>query len=495
MKITKLRIISVLFSAFVVLSAASGWYFYSTLRTVQEELPVKTVAKHPEQSAVRTSLLRVQTALESAIVEQMDGRIDEFTLALDIAFATIQSYGAAAPEKIPDYLQALYNEIDWLLSSLDDLAAGAPSLDSIRAQALDVRLDYIISQLRNIDAETTREAMRSLVLQIRQIERLRVGAMIVLVLITLSLGIMILLLVWQSHTITQLTDAREEITQSHQRLEAAKLEAEEATQVKSRFLANMSHELRTPLNSIIGFTGLVKRKSRDILPVKQRDNLEKVLISSDHLLTLINDVLDLTKLENDLMPLHPADFLLEPLINECVQTFKPMVKKKHLSIVKEFEADPSPLYTDKVKLKQILMNLLSNAVKFTDEGTITITAQRQNEKVTIAVADTGIGIPKSKQGLLFKDFRQIDDSTTRQHRGTGLGLSISRRLARLMEGEITFESTEGVGSTFKVIFPVRSTDVQIDKPTMGTARPNELSQNLNKSSESTHEDNSDCRRR
>jgi signal transduction histidine kinase len=473
MKITKLRIISVLFAAFFAISATGGWYLYSTLRTVQKELPVKTIAKRPEQSAVITSLFRVKTALEAVMVNQMGGPLDEFTLALDIAYATLQSYRAAAPEKTPDYLQALYNEIDWLLSSLDELAVGAPPVDRIRAQALDVRLDYIISQLRNIDAETTREVLRSLVGQVRQIERLRVGAIILLVLITLSLGVMGLLLVWQSYTITQLTAAREEISQSHQRLEVAKLKAEDATQVKSRFLTIMSHELRSPLTTIIGFTRLVKRKSRDTLPAKQQNNLEKVLISSDHLLTLIDDILDLAKLENDMMPVQPVDFLLKPLIDECLQTFKPMVKRKRLSLVKEVEADSSPLCTDKIKVKQILINLLSNAVKYTEEGTITVTSRRRDGEVTVAVVDTGIGIPKEKQALLFQDFRQVDDSSTRLHGGTGLGLSISRRFARLMDGDITFESTEGVGSTFKVTIPVRCAAVQPDECVPSTSDPSE----------------------
>jgi signal transduction histidine kinase len=253
----------------------------------------------------------------------------------------------------------------------------------------------------------------------------------------------------------------------------AKLKAEDATQVKSRFLTIMSHELRSPLTTIIGFTRLVKRKSRDTLPAKQQNNLEKVLISSDHLLTLIDDILDLAKLENDMMPVQPVDFLLKPLIDECLQTFKPMVKRKRLSLVKEVEADSSPLCTDKIKVKQILINLLSNAVKYTEEGTITITSRRRDGEVTVAVVDTGIGIPKEKQALLFQDFRQVDDSSTRLHGGTGLGLSISRRFARLMDGDITFESTEGVGSTFKVTIPVRCAAVQPDECVPSTSDPSE----------------------
>ena len=253
-----------------------------------------------------------------------------------------------------------------------------------------------------------------------------------------------------------------ELLLTNQRLEEAKLKAESATHVKSRFLATMSHELRKPLSSIIGFTRLVKVKSKDILPKIQHENLEKVLISSNHLLSLIDDILDLTKLENFLFPIHPAEFRLEPLIDECLQTFEPMAKEKHLQLVKVFEARQSVLYSDSTRVKQIFVNLLDNAIKFTKKGKITIIVQGNNEEITIAVEDTGIGIPDKKQDLLFRDFQQLDDSSTRQHGGTGLGLSISRRLARLMGGDITVESRQGVGSTFIVKIPVHYKKVQTD---------------------------------
>jgi len=254
-----------------------------------------------------------------------------------------------------------------------------------------------------------------------------------------------------------------ELLLTNQRLEEAKLKAESATHVKSRFLATISHELRKPLNSIIGFTRLVKRKSKDILPKIQHENLEKVLISSNDLLSLIDDILDLTRLENFLFPIHPTKFALEPLIDECLQTFEPMAKGKQLQLLKMFEADQSILYTDNNRVKQILVNLLDNAIKFTEKGKITVIVRGSDEEITIAVVDTGIGIPGEKQDLLFRDFQQLDDSSTRQHGGTGLGLSISRRLARLMGGDITIESRQGVGSTFIVTIPVHYTTAQPDK--------------------------------
>jgi len=170
---------------------------------------------------------------------------------------------------------------------------------------------------------------------------------------------------------------------------------------------------------------------------------------------LINDILDLSKIEAGRMEIHPVQFELEPLIDGCLRTVEPMVKSERLRLVKQIEADLPSLFTDQDKLKQILINLLSNAVKFTEAGTVTVAVQRRDREITMAVADTGIGIPPHALGLIFEEFRQADSSTTRKYGGTGLGLSISRHLARLLGGDITVESTVGVGSTFTVTLPLR----------------------------------------
>lgn len=239
-------------------------------------------------------------------------------------------------------------------------------------------------------------------------------------------------------------------------LQQARHTAEAATRAKSEFLANMSHELRTPMNAIIGFTKLVMRRSQAVLPPRQYENLDKILISAEHLLTLINDILDLAKIEAGRMEVRPVSFALEALVDTCLHTVEPLVKTERVRLVKQCEPALPPLSTDQDKVKQILMNLLSNAVKFTTAGSITITARHQDGQVTVAVADTGTGIPTTALEHIFEEFRQVD-SGIHTYGGTGLGLSISRRLATLLGGDITVQSTVGVGSTFTLILPCENT--------------------------------------
>jgi signal transduction histidine kinase len=227
---------------------------------------------------------------------------------------------------------------------------------------------------------------------------------------------------------------------------------EVASRHKSEFLANMSHELRTPLNAIIGFTRIVMRRSQESLEPKQYENLEKILASGEHLLALINSILDLSKIEAGRLEVHPGEFGLEPVLEQCVRTVEPLAK---VSLVKEFDGELPLMYVDEEKLRQIVINLLSNAAKFTERGAIRLKAHAANGSVAIAVSDTGIGIPPDKLEVIFEEFEQADASSTRVHGGTGLGLAIARRLARLMGGDITAESVLGSGSTFRLTLPLR----------------------------------------
>jgi signal transduction histidine kinase/CheY-like chemotaxis protein len=240
-----------------------------------------------------------------------------------------------------------------------------------------------------------------------------------------------------------------------QELQETNLKLEAASRHKSEFLASMSHELRTPMNAIIGFTRLVMRRSKEVLPKKQFDNLGKILTSADHLLALINDILDLSKIEAGRMEVHPVEFELEPLIDVCLRTVEPLVAVERLQLVKEVTPGLPTMFTDPDKIKQMLVNLLSNAVKFTERGHIRVKATSEDGRVSIAVEDTGIGIAPKAIEVIFDEFCQADSSTTRRYGGTGLGLSISRHLARLLGGDISVKSKKGKGSTFTLAIPIR----------------------------------------
>ncbi len=246
-----------------------------------------------------------------------------------------------------------------------------------------------------------------------------------------------------------------DLKRTEQALLAAKEQAETANRAKSEFLANMSHELRTPMNAIIGFTRLVMRRGNEVLPERQVANLDKILASANHLLSLINNILDLSKIEARRVEVQPATFEVAPLIDQCLRTVEPMLKDDRVALRKQVAPDLPPLFNDEDKIRQILINLLSNAAKFTDAGTITVGVKRCGEAIELAVADTGIGIPEAAQELVFEEFRQVDNSSTRRYGGTGLGLAISRQLAILLGGELTMHSELGVGSTFTLSVPIR----------------------------------------
>ncbi len=256
-------------------------------------------------------------------------------------------------------------------------------------------------------------------------------------------------------------------------LQEANRRLEDASRHKSEFLANMSHELRTPLNAIIGFTRLVMRRAQDVLPARQYENLEKILISAEHLLGLINGILDLSKIEAGRMEVRLGSVELDVLVDECLRTVEPMIRSERLQVRKELAADLPPLWTDPDKLKQILINLLSNAIKFTEAGTVAVSARPASGKMAIAVADTGIGVPQDALELIFEEFRQVDSSSTRKHGGTGLGLSISRHFARLLGGDISVRSTLGAGSTFTLILPLRYEVASISTRAAAAAMPDE----------------------
>ena len=200
------------------------------------------------------------------------------------------------------------------------------------------------------------------------------------------------------------------------------------------------------MNSIIGFTRLVLRKTESQIEKLQKENLQKVLISSEHLLNLINGLLDLSKIEAGRMEIYAETFTLNDVVRMAASTVEPMLKNGRVRLVTEVAPDIPPVKTDRDKLKQVVLNLLSNAVKFTEKGEIKVAAWQDNGNVKLTVSDTGIGMKKEALDYIFEEFRQADMSSTRRYGGTGLGLAIVRRFINLMGGEIAVESEVGKGS-------------------------------------------------
>ncbi|MEK7853644.1 MAG: ATP-binding protein, partial [candidate division NC10 bacterium] len=241
-----------------------------------------------------------------------------------------------------------------------------------------------------------------------------------------------------------------------QRIEERTKELAEASRQKSRFLASMSHELRTPLNAILGFSEvLLDRFVGDLTP-KQVEYLESIHASGKHLLGLINDILDLSKIEAGKMVLHPEPCYLPQTLEDALTLVRSEAIRKRLTPGLEVAPEVGLIEADPAKLKQILYNLLSNAIKFTPEGgQVTVRGRRVGSLVEVAVADTGIGIRPADQERIFGEFEQVDSAYARQVQGTGLGLPLTRRLVELHGGTLTLESAEGEGSTFTFTLPLR----------------------------------------
>ncbi|MBK9346052.1 MAG: transporter substrate-binding domain-containing protein [Burkholderiales bacterium] len=258
-----------------------------------------------------------------------------------------------------------------------------------------------------------------------------------------------------------------QLAQTNAELLDAKLRAEAADRIKSSFLATMSHELRTPLNSIIGFTGIVLQQLAGPLNAEQAKQLGMVRDSSRHLLALINDVLDISKIEAGELKVGRAPFDLGASVRKVAAIVEPLADKKHLQLQVDIPADLGTMHSDARRVEQVLLNLLGNAIKFTDKGRVHLQARRVDDylpaegthavaAVRIQVQDTGMGIRDEDLSLLFMPFRQLDSELSRKHDGTGLGLAICRRLTELMGGQIQASSVWGQGSVFTVTLPLEA---------------------------------------
>ena len=253
----------------------------------------------------------------------------------------------------------------------------------------------------------------------------------------------------------ELQRSSEELQEQNLELEVQRKQVEEANRLKSEFLSNMSHELRTPLNSIMSLSRVLIMQTKDKLSEEENDYLEIVERNGKQLLSLINDILDLSKIEAGKVDLNPEFIFLNTLLGNIKDSFMPIVQEKDLELKLDIKADLPEIETDEAKLHQVLQNIISNSIKFTEKGNIDIQVNFDSEKVYINIKDTGIGIPQDELSYIFDEFRQVDGSSSRQYQGTGLGLAIVYKLTKILNGDIDVKSKPGEGSAFTITLPIK----------------------------------------
>lgn len=255
---------------------------------------------------------------------------------------------------------------------------------------------------------------------------------------------------WLLRDITKRKQTEEKMRQ----VELQNLQLQEAAKLKSHFLAIMSHELRSPMNAIIGFSQLLLRSSQQSLSQQQTNMVERIFNSGKHLLTLIDEILDFAKIEVGCLQLHLQELNLAELVTATAEEMRSLVQQKNLELRVNLNIQNPEIINDSTRLRQILINLLSNAIKFTDTGSVEVAVwELPKNRIAIAVKDSGIGIAQTDIEQIFQEFRQLNQSITRQHGGTGLGLAITDRIVRMMQGKIIVESELDRGSTFRVELP------------------------------------------
>ncbi|HET9228923.1 MAG TPA: ATP-binding protein, partial [Thermoanaerobaculia bacterium] len=250
-------------------------------------------------------------------------------------------------------------------------------------------------------------------------------------------------------------EATAELAEQNELLRRQAFQLEQASAAKSQFLANVSHELRTPLNAIIGYTHLLLEGVSGELNRSQNEKLGRLESNARHLLSVINDLLDLARIESGKMPVQLERVVLQELINEVMTEVEALIDDTRLTVTRHISDEVPEIHTDRQKVKQIVLNLLSNALKFTPQGSVAIRLDYEpgKEWISVSVADTGIGISEENQKTIFEAFQQADSSYARRQGGTGLGLTICRRLASILDGQITLVSRLGEGSTFTLVLP------------------------------------------
>lgn len=272
---------------------------------------------------------------------------------------------------------------------------------------------------------------------------------------------------WESNEL--LRTQNQELEENRKQIQLQNIKLLEASQLKSKFLSTISHELRTPMNAIIGFSQFLLRPKYGELSTQQRDMVERILNNGKHLLMLLNEVLDFSKIESGQLNLKPQIYDVSTVINSAVAEISSAAKIKKLSLQVQVNLTNPIVYNDPLRLQQILLNLLSNAIKFTDYGTVIVEVEEVSPlRIAITVSDTGIGINSDEIEHIFEIFRQVDQTITRRYSGTGMGLAIVNALVNMMGGTIQVESKLGEGSTFRVELPRQISSLKEQKNNGGT---------------------------
>lgn len=275
---------------------------------------------------------------------------------------------------------------------------------------------------------------------------------------------------WRSQT----EETLEEIKRFNEELQTTNQELIASRAIKSQFMANVSHEFRTPLNAIIGFARMTLLKTKDIIPERQAVNLQRIQDAGTSLLYLVNDILDIERLEAGALRIYETEVDLVRLFSEVEGLTIPMATAKNLELIFE-KPEISYLWIDGARLRQIITNLTVNALKYSDAGTIRVRAFNSDNKFIISVEDEGIGIGEKEQGSIFEAFQQVDGSSTRSREGVGLGLNLVKKITTLMKGDVSVQSEKGVGSTFKVVFPLNIKSTSSRSGLQNTAFENTIS--------------------
>ncbi|MBD1821873.1 PAS domain S-box protein [Cyanobacteria bacterium FACHB-DQ100] len=335
----------------------------------------------------------------------------------------------------------------------------------VACELLQIEKKYIVGKvLINFIAEEHRNVFQSLLLQLQSIDRVReweisfvarngarFEAALTIVAVKTESGETVALR-WLLRDITN----RKQIEEQLRKIQLQNLELIESDRLKEQFIATMSHELRTPLTAILGFSDLLLRQFHRQIPPHQMKLIERIFENGRHLLSLIEDILDFSNLRTKQIELQLAAFDLNELVTQTVQEMHSLAAQKNLSIHTHLAPNNPILINDRARVKQILVNLISNAIKFTDSGSVCVQVQSgKYDRIQIVVQDTGMGIDDSEFATIFQEFRQINQTSTRQHGGTGLGLAITKALTELMGGEVSVQSKLGLGSTFTIELPSR----------------------------------------